>query len=222
MGTYEHAEFFSSRGKHHEAVDAFDSFIRRNPTDSLAAKAQYLKALSYMEIKEYPLAAVELRILRKDYPNSHLIEDAFYQEGVAYVKQVGRIQRDVSGAYEARSHFRGLLEQYPQTKYAPQIKEHLQHISDMIVRKRLGAADVYRHLGRFDAAGLVLESALTEESESRLLDKVLIMRAEVALKAGQLEAAERAYRRLLEEYPESDHAASAQAGLDKLTSADES
>jgi outer membrane assembly lipoprotein YfiO len=222
VGSFDRGERFSARGKHHEAIDALDSFIRRNPTDSLSARAQYLKALSYMELKEYPLAAVELQILRKDFPASEFAEDAFYQEGLAYLNQVGRIQRDVSGAYEARAHFRKFLAQYPDSPHVPQVQEHLRHISDIIVSKRISAADVFEHLGRHAAAGLVLQSTYEEEKESRLLDKVLFLRGQMAAKAGERGTAAEAYQRLLADYPDSKFAAAARVALAGLARADKS
>ena len=105
VGSYERGVFYADQGKDVEAVAALDSYIRSNPTDSLAAEAQYLKGLTYMEMGEYPLAGVEFQILRKDYPTSSRVEEALFQEGVAYLNQVGRVERDITGAYEARLQF---------------------------------------------------------------------------------------------------------------------
>jgi outer membrane protein assembly factor BamD len=220
-GTFDRGAHFNAHGKHHEAVEALEQFIRHNPTDSLAARAQYLKALSYIEVKEYPLAAVELQILRKDYPTSELVEDAFFQEGIAYFRQVGRVERDLSGAHQARSHFRRFLELYPASPHMAQVQEYLDRISDLVVRKRLGMAEVYRHLGRHRAAGLVLETTLAEETGSKLLDRVLLRRAELALKEGRPEVATAAYQRLLREYPDSPHVDAARDGLERLETVDD-
>jgi outer membrane assembly lipoprotein YfiO len=222
VGSFERGAHFNEHGKHRDAVAALEDFVRRNPTDSLAARAQYLKALSYLGMKEYPLAAVELKILRKDYPASELVEDAYFQEGVAYFREVGRIERDLSGAHEARRHFRRFLELYPGSQHAEQAQEYLRQISDMVVRKRLGAADVYLHLGRPGAAGIVLESILAEEGESRLLDRVLLLRASAALKEGQQDVAADAYRRLIREFPSSPLVEEAETALEDLADTDQS
>jgi outer membrane assembly lipoprotein YfiO len=216
-GSFDRGAEFHRRNKHHEAVDAFEAFVRRNPTDSLAARAQYLKALSYMEIKEYPLAAVELQILRKDYPTSLLLEDADFQEGVAHFRQVGRVERDLSGAEEARIHFRRFLNTFPDSKYRDQVLDYLEEISDLFVRKRLRAADVYQHLGRHEAVALVLDATLVEEPQSSLLDQVLFLRARNAVKLGDVEVAETCYQRIVQEYPDSSLAERAASGLANLT-----
>jgi outer membrane protein assembly factor BamD len=221
-GTFARGLYFTEHGKNQEAVTAMEDFLRRNPTDSLAARAQYLKALSYMKMKEYPLAAVEMKILCKDYPSSELVENASFQEGLAYFLEVGRVERDLSGAYQARTHFQKFLLNYPDSQHVPEVRDILRKISDMIVRKRLGAAEVYLHLGQPAAAGQVLDSLLAEESQSGLLDRVLLLRGKSARKAGQREAAVAAYRRLIEDYPNSPLVSEAQSALADLADADES
>lgn len=220
-GSFDRGAHYNTHGKHHEAVEALESFIRHNPTDSLAARAQYLKALSYLEINEYPLAAVELQILRKDYPTSDLIEDAFFQEGVAYYRQVGRIERDLSGAYQARLHFLKFRQQYSESVHGDAVRDYLLQISNMIVRKRLNAAEVYRHLGRHHAAVIVLQTTLSEEDDSSLLDVVLLRLGEAAERDGEPDTAAAAYQRLLDDFPGSPHAATARAALGAVQTAQE-
>ena len=104
-GSYERGVLFNEQQKYPEAVSALEAFVRHNPTDSLASEAQYLKGRSYMEMEEYPLAVVEFQILIKDYPTSDRVEDAMFYQGLAYYRQVGRVERDITGAHEARLHF---------------------------------------------------------------------------------------------------------------------
>jgi outer membrane assembly lipoprotein YfiO len=215
-GTFERGEFYHERGKHHEAVAALETFVRQNPTDSLAAQAQFLKAMSYMELKEYPLAAVELKILRQDFPTSPLVEDAYFQEGVAYFEQVGRLERDISGAYDARRHFLRFLQAYPNTRFRPQVEDILRDISDLVVRKKLNAARVYRARGRREAVLVVMDTILAEEADSRLLDRVLLERWRAARRVGDEEKAAESLRRLLADYPDSPFAEAARQEADRV------
>ena len=137
VGSYERGVFFAEQGKDVEAVAALESYIRKNPADSLTAEAQYLKGMTYMEMGEYPLASVEFQILRKDYPTSVRVEDALFQEGVAYLEQVGRIERDITGAYEARLHFLKFSQEYPNSPRMPEVVAYMAEISDLMVHKRM-------------------------------------------------------------------------------------
>ncbi len=214
--SFDEGQGLHQAGKHHEAVQALETFVRRNPTDSLAARAQYLKALSYLELKEYPLAAVELQILRKDFPTSDLVEDAFFTEGVAYYRQVGDVRRDVTGAQDARAHFQRFLAVFPDSRYGEEALEYLEIISDIFVLKQLNAAEVYRHLGRHDSVALVLDALLVEEPHSNFIDRVLLARARNALKTGEDEVAADSFRRLLADFPDSPLVPEARAGLERL------
>lgn len=215
-GTYERANFYVENGKNIEAVAALETFVRKNPTDSLAAEAQYQKALLYIDMKEYPLAAVEFQILRKDYPISNRVEDSFFYEGVAYYRQVGKVQRDVTGAHEARLHFLEFSQKYPGSEHMPQIVQYMQEISDLMVQKRLQQAKVFWQLKRYAAIEVTLETALKDEASSSLLDKVMWRRGLAAVKLKNWDTAKDMYQRLVSEYPESPLVKKAQNALVRL------
>jgi outer membrane assembly lipoprotein YfiO len=215
-GTFERAACYAEHDDFQLAADAFGAFVRQNPADSLAAEAQFRKGRAYMELHEYPLAAVELQILQKDYPNSPLVEDAMFYEGEAYLAQVGRLERDVSGAYDAREHFRKFARTYPNSPHIPAVRARLTEISDLLVRKRLQAAHVYEQLGRWEAVAITLDHIIDEEPDSALLDQVLLRRAEVARRLYDPATARTMYTRLLTAYPDSPLAGRAREGLDAL------
>jgi outer membrane assembly lipoprotein YfiO len=215
-GSFQRAACYAEHEDFQLAADAFAVFVRQNPADSLAADAQYRKAGAYMELREYPLAAVELQILQKDYPNSPLVEEAMFLEGEAYLAQVGRLERDVSGAYNARDHFLKFARMYPSSLRISAVRAHLTEISDLLVRKRLRATRVYEQLGRWEAVAITLDHVIDEEPDSAILDQVLLRRAEVALRLDDAATARTMYTRLLTAYPDSDLAGRARSGLAAL------
>ncbi|MFO7652262.1 MAG: outer membrane protein assembly factor BamD [Candidatus Krumholzibacteriia bacterium] len=215
-GSYRRAVHFYENEDFREAAASFDVYVRQNPTDSLAVEAQYLKAMSYLETREYPLAAVEFKILRQDYPTSPRAEDAAFMEAVASFREVGRVERDITGAKEARRKFLEFSRRYPDSAHQPEVRDYLQQISDLSVRKRMNAVDVYLKLGRPDAASVTLDAIIADEPGSSLLDRVLARRAEVALRLGDEEAARIALQRLLREFPDSPRADDARRRLGRL------
>jgi outer membrane assembly lipoprotein YfiO len=208
-GTLERADFFANKGSRLEAVAAYEAFVRHNPTDSLAAEAQFRKAMIYLDLKEYPLAAVEFQILRKDFPTSERVEEALFQEGVAYLRQVDDIRRDASGAIEARSQFLRFRSTYPQSARLAAVDAELAGISDMMVRKRLAQVDVFRQLGRWQAVATVLDGLLTDEAQSSLIPEVLWERARAAVKLDDPTGASTFCERLVADYPASPYVAEA-------------
>jgi outer membrane protein assembly factor BamD len=218
-GTYERALAYADHGKHREAVDAYTAFLRRSPTDSLAARAQLEKARSYFATKEYPLAAVELQILRQEYPNSDLLEEALFEEARAHLLQVGGIQRDVTPAREARVLFRSFLQTYPASTRADEARRHLVAISDVLALKQLGVVEVYRQLRKPDAMAVTLDRLIEEEPETTHRDRILLERARLALRRDDAPRAREVLELLLRERPDSARAAEARKLLDGLPAA---
>ena len=214
--TLDRADFFAGKGQRLEAVAAYEAFVRHNPTDSLAAEAQFRKAMIYMELKDYPLAAVEFQILRKDFPTSDRVEEALYQEGVAYRQQVGDIARDASGAIEARAHFQRFRTTYPQSTRLAAVDAALAEISDVLVRKRLAQVQVFRQLGRWQAVAAVLDGLLTDEPGSTLVPQVLWERGLAAEKLEDRDGAAKFYARLATEFPLDRRAVQAAAAAARL------
>ncbi|MCP4293474.1 MAG: outer membrane protein assembly factor BamD [bacterium] len=202
-GTYERGMLFVEQEKYPEAISALEAFVRHNPTDEKAAEAQYQKALTYLNMEEYPLAVVEFQIMVKDYPTSSRIEDAMFQEGLAYYKQVGKVERDITGAYEARLHFLKFSQTYPQSEHMDEIISTMRDISDLMVMKRLQQVHVFRQLKRYEAVVMTLGIVLEEEANSRLLDRVMWERGQGAEKLGDYDTAEEMYQRLVQDFPES-------------------
>ncbi len=219
VGSYDRAMYYLEDGKNLQAAQALESFVRNNPTDERADEAQYQKALLFITTKEYPLAAVEFQILRKDFPTSERVEDAYFQEGVAYFLQVGKVQRDVTGAHEARLHFLKFSREYPDSKHLPAVRDYMAQISDLMVKKRLQQAKVFWQLKRYAAIEVTLKTAMENEAGSSLLDEVMWRRAEAALKQDDQALAQSMYTRLLTDFPDSrfaGRARKAKASLENL------
>lgn len=216
VGSYERGVFYAEQGKDIEAVAALESYVRNNPTDSLTAEAQYLKAMTYMAMGEFPLAGVEFQILRKDYPTSDRVEDALFQEGVSYREQVGRIERDITGAYEARLHFLKFSQEYPSSPHMPEVIEYMADISDLMVQKRLEQIKIYKQLRRHKAVAITLDGILVDEAGSTLIPEVMWERAMAAEKLDDPDTAARMYERLISEYSDSRYTKRAGKALKSL------
>lgn len=215
-GSYERGVHYQENGRRTEAAEAFAAYLRSEPSDSLAAEAQYRKALCYQELEQYPLAAVEYQILRKDYPMSQRVEDAYFAEGVCYLGQVDRVERDLTGVDQARRHFLEFARKYPESEHMPEVETYMQEMSDMVVRKRLGAVHVYRQLGRNRAAGITLDDIIATEPNSALIDQAMIWRAEISTKTGDWEVGIDMCYAIINDYPDSKYVKRAEKILAEL------
>jgi len=186
-GSFLRGQHFDDNGNNREAAEAYGSFVRMSPTDSLACEAQYNKALCYIELKELPLAVVELQILRKEYPTCDLVADSWFMEAEAQFLQTSGPKVDISPAIEARSLYTQFLELFPGNSNTSAAQSRLVEISDLVVQKRLLMAKTYMQLHQYDAASIVLERVLIDEPDSQLLDEVLLMKEAVEAKQPKAE-----------------------------------
>ena len=220
LGSYDRALAFSQDGKHQEAADAYGLFLRRSPTDSLAAQAQFDKARSYMELREYPMAVVEFQILRQEYPTHALVQEAMFQECESKFLQVGRIERDMTPGFEARDSYLSFLRTYPMSPWRSAVDARLVEISDMVVNKQLKSVDLYRRMKKHESAAIVLDRLIESERKSTLRDHLIRERALTAEKLDDTETAVEHWERLIEEHPESSYADEAGERLERLRSTD--
>ena len=217
-GTYERALVFRDAGRHQEAADAFGLFLRRSPTDSLADRAQFEKAMSYKELKEYPMAVVELQILRQEYPTSDLVQEALFEECEAKFLQVGRVERDITAGFEARDGYLDFLRTYPMSPWRAAVEARLVEIADMVVAKQLKVVDLYRRMKKHESAAIVLDRLIESERKSTRRDELLWERASTAKKLGDADGAVEFLERLIAEHPESSYAGRAEKRIGRLRS----
>jgi outer membrane protein assembly factor BamD (BamD/ComL family) len=171
-GSFLRGQFFAEDGKNREATEAYGSFVRMSPTDSLACEAQYNKSLCYIELNEFPLAAIELQILRKEYPTCDFVADSWFMEAEAHFLQINGYKVDISPAIEARSLYTQFIELFPHNSNVINAEKRLLEISDLVVEKRLFTAKTFFQLLQYDAALIVLHRVQKSEPNSQLQDRV--------------------------------------------------
>jgi len=186
-GSFLRGQHFDDHGNNREAAEAYGSFVRMSPTDSLACEAQYNKALCYIELKELPLAVVELQILRKEYPTCDFVAASWFMEAEAQYLQANGPKVDISPAIVARELYNQFLSLFPNNSSVSAAQARLIEISDLVVQKRLLMAKTYVQLHQYDAAMIILERVLVDEPESQLLNEVMQMKEVVEEKQPKME-----------------------------------
>jgi outer membrane assembly lipoprotein YfiO len=216
VGTYERGEAEFHGKRYTLAIEDLKLFVRRNPKDPSAAQAQFLVAQCYMEAKEYALSAVEYEILRNDYPNTDLADDAFFLEGISYARQRPNYRLDQKVTQKAVEHFQKYLAQFPTGRHREQTQQELDALELHLARKRLEQARQYWSLRQYGAAALVLDDLLEASKESTLRPDMLLLRGRVALRQHDSERARTCLGEVLSRYPQHPTAGAAKELMHKL------
>ncbi len=116
---------FYKASKSDEALATIDRFIRLNPNHSDVDYAMYMRGLVNMGS-----------------------DSNFFQDLVG----IDRSDRDATQARGSFNDFKGLIEQYPDSKYAPDAKKRMQHIKNRLAKYELAVARYYMKREAYVAA----------------------------------------------------------------------
>lgn len=114
---YEAAQTVRRSGNYTGAIVAFQNFLSKYPTSSLAPRAQYWIGDSYFNLKDYKLAAASQQKLLAQYPDSSSVPDALLNLASAQV--------EIGDAASARKHLESLVGRYPTSDAAEKARKRL-------------------------------------------------------------------------------------------------
>ena len=114
---YEAAQTVRRSGNYTGAIVAFQNFLSKYPTSSLAPRAQYWIGDSYFNLKDYKLAAASQQKLLAQYPDSSSVPDALLNMASAQV--------EMGDAASARKQLELLVSKYPTSDAAEKAKKRL-------------------------------------------------------------------------------------------------
>jgi outer membrane protein assembly factor BamD len=208
-GSYERGEAQFQDEAYLEAIDDLKLFIRRNPTDERADDAQFYVARSHQEREDYPVAAVEFEILRKDYPNSEGFDESYFQQGMCYVEQIPRIETEQSVTRDAIEHFRRYLRDRPEGTFREAAEARVTELQLRLDEKTMRAVVHYLRLKEFESAAIYLDVFLKERSDSQLAPEALFYQARAERELDHAVAAEASLRQLIQRFPDHELASKA-------------
>ncbi len=114
---YEAAQTIRRSGNFTGAIVAFQNFLAKYPTSSLAPRAQYWIGDSYFNLKDYKLAAASQQKLLSQYPDSSSVPDALLNLASAQV--------EIGDAASARKQLELLVSKYPTSDAAEKARKRL-------------------------------------------------------------------------------------------------
>ncbi len=215
-GSYERGLSEAEGGAPQQAIDDLKLFIRRNPQDPHADDAQFLVGKAYMDLKDYPVAAVEFEILQVDYPTSELTDDAAYLEALCYVKQVPDYRLDQTVTYKAVDKLQTYLKKYPSGKHVAEVHDHLARLQNQLERKRFEEAAFYKRRGFLDAAHQVFQNILDDNPSTDFRPRILMNLAEIEVDLENYEDAERHLEEVVRRWPDGPEHGRAERLLKKV------
>lgn len=190
--------------KYEEARELFNTAKGMGTDPDVELLAQIAVADSYFEEKEYAAARELYEELYKLHAGGKVADYLLYRAAESSFWQIGRIDRDTSGAKEGLKVFNRLIAEYPESEYVAPARLRVKEITTFLAENEFFIGNFYLRKNALFAAINRFKKALTLYPGSGIEDK-LIYHLYKTYQALNDEDHAREYRGLLQDrYPHSE------------------
>lgn len=211
---YRDAQRYLRSGNYNQAISALEVLEARFPFGRYAEQAQLEMVYSRLMSSDLDGAVAAADRFIRLHPNHTNVDYAFYIKGLAsFGKNAGimdRIietdesKRDMGPARTAYADFAQLLARYPNSPYAPDARQRMVYLRNLLARSELNIADYYMRRGAYVAATNRARYVLETYPRTQVTDEALLVMIEANHKLGLTEEANNALRVLALNYPDHD------------------
>jgi len=114
-------------------------------------------------------------------------------------------EMDQTLTYQAEAELKGFLDTFPTSRFAPQAREMLAEVRQMLFDAEIFAADFYEGRGRYRAVAWRLDRAIDNYPELGLEESLVWRMADAYAKSGDQAQAAKAYGLYLKSFPDGEH-----------------
>ncbi|MFO7914902.1 MAG: outer membrane protein assembly factor BamD [Candidatus Krumholzibacteriales bacterium] len=183
--------------KYQEAAVEYKDYLAVFAGDERNDYAQFQLAECYRMDEDYPLAAVEYRVLINDYGYSAYVDDAFYLEALCYFKQSRRVERDQTRTLEARNKLIRFLRFFPRSDRREDAEELLKEINDKLAEKKFIAGKLYYDREHYSASDIYFEKTVDLYPETVWAVRSKYYMGRIRESEGELSQAAQMYREVM-------------------------
>ncbi len=209
---YGNAQRSLRSGNYDRAIDVLERLEARFPFGRYAEQAQLELVYARYQSSDHDTARNAADRFIRLHPQHDNIDYAYYLKGLAaYNKNrslLDRVfssdlsQRDMTAARQAYADLAQLLQRFPHSQYAPDARQRMVYLRNVLAASELYIADYYLRRGAYVAAAnrarYVIENYPTADEP---IPEALIVLVEANYKLGLTEAANDALRVLSINYP---------------------
>jgi outer membrane assembly lipoprotein YfiO len=202
--------------KYFQAQELFKGFLAKFPGHERSDYAQFRLAESYFEDGEYPLAAVEYRVLISDYGYSEYVDDAFFKEALCFFKQAPGYRLDQTKSFEALSRFNQFLVTFPSSPLVAEAREYIARINETLAHKDLKNAKFYLRRRRREAARIYLDKVLKMYPDNDYWAEAMYLKGKLLLEDQDIAGAESMFEGVVAYPKRLEFTATAETQLERL------
>ncbi|NIM19480.1 MAG: outer membrane protein assembly factor BamD [Candidatus Latescibacteria bacterium] len=204
------------KGKYFQAQELFKGFLAKHPGHDKSDYAQFMLAESYFKDEEYPLAAVEYRIIISDYGYSEYVDDALFKEALCFFEQAPKSHLDQTKSFEALSRFRQFLQTFPQSTLVEDVQRYVAEIHEKLAEKDFKNAMFYVRRKFKSSAMIYLNKVIEQYPGNDYWARAMYHKGQILLEQGDKEGAATMFEGVVNYSKELDITDDAKAELARL------
>lgn len=148
-------------GKYFTAIEFFDEILTRYPFSPEATLAELKAADCNYQLGNYFEALILYEEFENRHPTNESIPYVMFQKAMCNFKQIGRIDRDTTGATKSIELFKQLLYAYPDSPYTEDAKSRIVIATDFLANHEYFVIDYYIRTEKYDQAKVRLKYMIT-------------------------------------------------------------
>ncbi|ATJ84312.1 outer membrane protein assembly factor BamD [Halomonas beimenensis] len=159
---YEEGRTALESGHYTTAINRLEAIDTRYPFGETAEQAQLELIYAYYETDDWEAARAAASRFIRLHPDHPQVDYAYYLRGLA-AWQAGRFsleglrlidisKRDLGATRDAYADFRELVQRFPDSQYAPDARQRIVYLRNVLARHELQVADFYLRKGAYLAA----------------------------------------------------------------------
>lgn len=210
---YAEARDEAAAGNYERAIRFYERLEGRTAGTLMSQQAQLELAYAYYRANEKAQALATLDRFIKLHPSSPALDYALYLKGLVNFNDnlglFGRLsrqdlsERDQQAAKESFQTFRQLVEQFPDSPYAPDARLRMKYIVNSLAAYEVHVARYYFRRGAYLAAANRAQQAVQDYPESPAIEEALFLLSQSYDRLGLTQLRDDAQRVLKASFPES-------------------
>jgi outer membrane protein assembly factor BamD len=203
-GAYAIAQEYEKDERYDLAIQKYQAIRNKYIYSKFALMSELSIADCYYKQESFPEAQVAYQAFKDFHPRHAQIDYVTFQLAMSYFKQLpSSIDRDLSLASQAISHFDETIANYPKSQYVKEAQENKIAALKMLAEKEIYIADFYFRKGHFESAFGRYESGYKKYPGLGFDEITLSKAAKSAALSGQREKAKEYLSLLKTKFPKS-------------------
>ena len=184
---YEEAVIALKKGDAYYASKKFKEAESLLPSTDWGAKSALMSAFALYSANFYSDSIFNLERFIKQYPSDSNIIYAHYLIGICYYEQILDEKKDLRPTLKAKEKFEYILEKYPNTDYAVDVKFKIDLIMDLLAAKEMYVARHYMKSEKWIPAINRFKNVVEKYDQTIFIEEALHRLVEIYYKIGLIE-----------------------------------